>query len=126
MPQPVARESCDRERELTVCKKRRQSVAIKRSQQAFASRAPTSVHVCKIRGVELDSNDGALKVFPREIRDGAARMLRIEGSVGAVRGSDARPDIELGGMPLGTVGKFVITGRPGWSGPLPSVPGRAE
>jgi len=33
----------------------------------------------------------------------------IRGSVVAVRGPDARPDVELGGMPIGTVGAFVIS-----------------
>jgi hypothetical protein len=50
-------------------------------------------------------------VFPGEILNGAARAVSIRGSVRAVRGPDARPEPELGGMPLGTVGGFVITGR---------------
>jgi hypothetical protein len=50
-------------------------------------------------------------VFPSEVRNGAARVVSIRGSVRAVRGPDVRPDVELGGMPLGTVGAFVITGR---------------
>ncbi|MBD2065991.1 hypothetical protein H6F93_00285 [Leptolyngbya sp. FACHB-671] len=37
------------------------------------------------------------------------KVVRIQGSVLAVRGSDARPDVELGGMPIGTVGAFIIT-----------------
>ena len=38
--------------------------------------------------------------------------MTAEGAVRAVRGPDARPDPELGGMPLGTVGAFVIVGTP--------------
>lgn len=39
----------------------------------------------------------------------AARVVRISGAVMAVRGSDQKPETELGGMPLGTVGSFLIT-----------------
>ena len=42
------------------------------------------------------------------IANGAARVLRVEGSVRAVRGPDTNPGIELGKMPVGTVGSFVI------------------
>jgi hypothetical protein len=34
---------------------------------------------------------------------------QIQGSVLAVRGADSKPEIELGGMPIGTVGAFVLT-----------------
>jgi hypothetical protein len=48
-------------------------------------------------------------VFPEEpVVQGAARVLSIRGSVWAVRGPDAQPEIELGRMPVGTVGAFVI------------------
>jgi hypothetical protein len=51
-------------------------------------------------------------VFPEEpIANQAARVLTIRGSVRAVRGPDARPATELGGMPVGTVGAFLITRR---------------
>jgi hypothetical protein len=51
--------------------------------------------------------------FPQEpIENGAARVLSIRGSVWAVRGPDAKPEIELGGMPARTtVGAFVIVSR---------------
>lgn len=39
------------------------------------------------------------------------KVVTIHGSVLAVRGPDARPDIELGGMPIGTVGAFIITSK---------------
>jgi hypothetical protein len=42
------------------------------------------------------------------IADGAAQVLSVRGSVRAVRGPDAKPESELGGMPLGTVGSFEI------------------
>lgn len=42
------------------------------------------------------------------VAGGAARVLRVCGSVRAVRGTDARPDRDPSGMPLGTVGAFVI------------------
>jgi hypothetical protein len=49
-------------------------------------------------------------VFPEEpIVNQAARVLRVCGSVRAVRGPDTKPELDLGGMPLGTVGAFVIT-----------------
>jgi hypothetical protein len=48
-------------------------------------------------------------VFPEEpVVQGAGRVLSIRGSVWAVRGPDTKPDIELGRMPIGTVGAFVI------------------
>jgi hypothetical protein len=37
-----------------------------------------------------------------------AEPLNVCGSVLAVRGSDSSPDLELGGMPVGTVGTFVL------------------
>jgi hypothetical protein len=37
------------------------------------------------------------------------RVAKITGSVRAVRGPDAQPDKELGGMPIGTVGLFTIS-----------------
>lgn len=37
------------------------------------------------------------------------KVAAVRGSVMAVRGPDARPDIELGGQPIGTVGAFIIT-----------------
>jgi hypothetical protein len=42
-------------------------------------------------------------------QDKDSKVARITGSVRAVRGSDAQPDEELGGMPIGTVGLFTIT-----------------
>jgi hypothetical protein len=48
-------------------------------------------------------------VFPEEpIINQAARVLRICGSVRAVRGPDTNPELDLSSMPLGTVGSFVI------------------
>ena len=48
-------------------------------------------------------------VFPEEpIQNNAAKVLSIRGHVLAVRGPDSKPAIELGGMPVGTVGAFVI------------------
>lgn len=48
-------------------------------------------------------------VFAEEpIINGAGRVLSVRGSVRAVRGPDAKPEAELGGMPLGTVGFFAI------------------
>ena len=49
-------------------------------------------------------------VFPElPVANGAARVLRIQGSIRAVRGTDANPTIDPSGMPLGTVGAFVIS-----------------
>lgn len=48
-------------------------------------------------------------VFPDEpIQNDAARVLSVRGSVRAARGPDTKPEIELGGMPVGTVGAFTI------------------
>ncbi len=38
-------------------------------------------------------------------------VATVRGCVMAVRGSDARPDVDLGGMPIGTVGAFVIMSK---------------
>jgi hypothetical protein len=40
--------------------------------------------------------------------NGGGRVLSVHGSVRAVRGPNAKPEAELGGMPLGTVGSFEI------------------
>ncbi|MDF0677417.1 MAG: hypothetical protein P0120_24230 [Nitrospira sp.] len=51
-------------------------------------------------------------VFPGQpIQHGGGRVLSVRGSVRAVRGPDAKPETELGGMPVGTVGAFVIVSR---------------
>ena len=48
-------------------------------------------------------------VFPEDpVVQGAGRVLSVRGSVWAVRGPDTKPEAELGGMPVGTVGTFVI------------------
>ena len=48
-------------------------------------------------------------VFPEDpIHNGAGRVVVVRGSVRAVRGPDTQPDKDLSGMPLGTVGVFVI------------------
>lgn len=48
-------------------------------------------------------------VFPEEpIRNSSGKVLTIKGSVWAVRGPDTKPEIELGGYPIGTVGSFVL------------------
>lgn len=45
------------------------------------------------------------------ITSGAARPNVIRGSVRAVRGPDSKPDFDLGGLPIGTTGSFVIVGK---------------
>jgi hypothetical protein len=47
-------------------------------------------------------------VFPESVDGGAGKVLSVRGSIRAVRGPDANPTIELGGMPLETVGIFEI------------------
>jgi hypothetical protein len=42
-------------------------------------------------------------------QDVDGRVDKITGSVRALRGSNAQPDIELGQQPIGTVGLFTIT-----------------
>jgi hypothetical protein len=42
------------------------------------------------------------------IVNAAARVLCVRGAIRAVRGTDAKPEIDPSGMPLGTVGTFVI------------------
>jgi hypothetical protein len=42
------------------------------------------------------------------IANGAARVLCMRGAIRAVRGTDAKPGLDPSGMPLGTVGTFVI------------------
>lgn len=43
------------------------------------------------------------------IPDAAGKLSEVRGSVRAVRGPDSNPAVELGGMPIGTVGAFLIT-----------------
>jgi hypothetical protein len=42
------------------------------------------------------------------IANAAARVLCVRGSIRAVRGTDAKPGVDPSGMPLNTVGAFVI------------------
>lgn len=54
-------------------------------------------------------NGAMYKLLGWTFRGEADKVEKIEGCVIAVRGSDTRPNVELGGMPIGTVGAFVIT-----------------
>ena len=54
-------------------------------------------------------NGAMYKLSGWAFRGEGDKVEKIEGCVIATRGSDARPDVELGGMPIGTVGAFVIT-----------------
>ena len=49
-------------------------------------------------------------LYPESQRgaSGAARISNVRGSVKAVQGPTTNPAIELGGLPVGTVGAFVI------------------
>ena len=48
-------------------------------------------------------------VFPElPIVNAAGKVLSVRGSVRAVRGPNTKPETELGNMPVGTVGEFVI------------------
>lgn len=47
-----------------------------------------------------------------KFHDGGGRVLSVRGYVRAVRGCDAKPELDLSGMPLGTVGAFVIARAP--------------
>lgn len=50
--------------------------------------------------------------FPQlPITNGAARVSSVKGAVWAVRGTDANPAAEPGGMPIDTVGTFVLDAR---------------
>lgn len=51
------------------------------------------------------------KLFGWAFRGEDDKVAKVQGSVIAVRGSEVRQDIELGGMPIGTVGAFTITSR---------------
>jgi hypothetical protein len=80
---------------------------VRRSGNAPASFAATGVGT---EGVTLGAiYDLVGWVFPEEpIVNDAGRVLTIRGSVRAVRGPDSNPGIDLGKMPLGTVGAFSI------------------
>ena len=48
-------------------------------------------------------------VFPDEaVQNGPRNVMSVRGAVRAVRGPDTKPELELGGMPVGTVGTFFI------------------
>jgi hypothetical protein len=52
-------------------------------------------------------------VFPElPLHDGGGKVLCVRGSIRAVRGTDIRAELDLSGMPLGTVGAFVIARAP--------------
>ena len=49
-------------------------------------------------------------VFPDvPVLNGGGRVLSVRGSTWAVRGTDTKPDVDPSGMPLDTVGAFVIS-----------------
>lgn len=49
-------------------------------------------------------------VFPEgPVLNGGGKVLSVRGSTWAVRGTDDKPDVDPSGMPLGTVGAFVIS-----------------
>ncbi|MEP0914749.1 hypothetical protein NDI45_28005 [Leptolyngbya sp. GB1-A1] len=56
-----------------------------------------------------ETNGATYQLLGWAFRGKDNKVSKVEGSVIAVRGSDARPNIDLGGMPIGTVGAFVIT-----------------
>ncbi|MBG1270415.1 hypothetical protein [Nostoc sp. WHI] len=56
-----------------------------------------------------ETNGAMYKLLGWAFRSENDKVSKIEGCVIAVRGSDARPNVELGGMPVGTVGAFIIT-----------------
>lgn len=56
-----------------------------------------------------ETNGAMYKLLGWATRGEGNKVAKIEGSVIAFRGSDASPSVELGGMPVGTVGAFVIT-----------------
>lgn len=59
----------------------------------------------------IPAKGAVYKLLGWAFRGADDKVAKVEGSVIAVRGPDARPDVELGGMPIGTVGAFVITSR---------------
>jgi len=60
----------------------------------------------KIKGAIYQLTGWAFADQP--VAQGAGVVRTIRGSIRAVRGPDAKPESEPGGMPLGTVGLFVI------------------
>lgn len=54
-------------------------------------------------------NGAMYKLLGWAFRGEGDKVEKIEGCIIAIRGSDTRPDVELGGMQIGTVGAFIIS-----------------
>ncbi|MDQ4143306.1 MAG: hypothetical protein M3198_06090 [Actinomycetota bacterium] len=59
-------------------------------------------------GVSGPTKGAVYRILGVIIRD-ANGQESVQGSVLAVRGPDVNPDVELGGMPINTVGSFVLS-----------------
>src|SRR6185295_8015199 len=61
------------------------------------------------RGVSGSTAGSLYELTGWAIPDASGELAEVRGSVRAVRGPDANPTVDLGGMPVNTVGAFVIT-----------------
>ena len=59
-------------------------------------------------GKEGVTNGAEYQLTGWAFRGADGKVESVRGSVRAVRGADANPAVELGNMPVGTVGAFVI------------------
>jgi hypothetical protein len=62
----------------------------------------------EVQNALSELNGAMYKLLGWAFRGKGNKVIKIEGCVVAIRGSDANSDVELGGMPIGTVGAFVI------------------
>ena len=86
---------------------------IRLSVKAFVDKGTSPVKFEAVGEVQdASSAKGAsYKLFGWAFRGEDDKVAKVQGSVIAVRGSDIRPDTELGGMPIGTVGAFTIASK---------------
>jgi hypothetical protein len=63
----------------------------------------------EVQNAPAETNGAIYKLLGWAFRGEDDKVSKIEGCIIAVRGSDASPNLELGGMPVGTVGAFIIT-----------------
>jgi hypothetical protein len=87
---------------------------VKLSVKAFVEKGVSPVKfeaTGEVQNNPAEANGAMYKLFGWAFRGEDDKVSKIEGCVIAVRGSDTSPNVELGGMPIGTVGAFTIVSK---------------
>jgi hypothetical protein len=80
--------------------------------EAFVERGVSPVKfeaTGEVQEAPPEINGAMYKLLGWAFRGKGNEVSKIEGCVISVRGSDSHPNVELGEMPVGTVGSFIIT-----------------